>query len=271
MGTTAIAKRLDHDLGPLLDTMRGPVPRSLLCYWCAAETGGDQFAVSTDKVLIEVGLSQAPLARARALKADPFDLVGGAWLHCYEANADHKRWSQVGRGRDILYLMLLDYSIGGGATRHVVSLTEHYRGRGDTIEARAKWIALNVDLSLPPHVHYWGRQSGELVAKRLVKQGDRLDAAAKIGTLDAPVACEPPTAPPEGVPPFPTDLVPMAKVCANREASPDEHRSAWERVRAYAKRRRNAERMSKAPIVWRAARLLSRWGTLIAPRGFVGP
>jgi hypothetical protein len=121
--------------GAMLDAYRAEVPRGLLAIWITKEAGWDRFALSKDPVLIECGMSQAPLATCRKLDADPFDLETGLWLAGREAVADARQWShatdECGNpecwvewvtppGRALWWLTQMPYSIGDGAIDHVL-------------------------------------------------------------------------------------------------------------------------------------------------------
>lgn len=260
MSSMSLARAVDARYGELLDTMRGGVPRAVLSTWIAAETGGDRYCVSRDPVLIECGLSQAPIARAAARDADPFDVASAIWLACVEAQDDARKWAlhtpEVAvRKRDLLYVVLLDYSVGSGATKHLLAMAEAYRERAATIEGRIRWVGQSIDLSASPHTGYWGRQSGALIAKRIEKKSRWLDRAADLGPFDGASGPMPPPTRPGDAAPFPGAL---SRCVLDRKASTDDHRAAWMRARAYARARRRAAGAAKAPIIWRVSRFMSR-------------
>lgn len=274
MSVTSIAKRVQHQWGLLLDRFRGAVPRSVLCDWIARETGGDRFAVSRDPVLIEVGLSQAPLARARALGCDPFDHVGACWLAGYEAVADAKRWTRTladeGNGRwldkadrNLWYVCQMDYSVGTRGLGHFLRgaiLTAEKAGRIPSdlgLMNEAISFVCSIDLSRPPHRAFIGRQSPEIVVKRFLKHRDWIKAAEKIGPVDgAPPGWDPPDSPPEGVQPFPTALLSAALTCADKSATAEEHARAHADVKAYAIARRRREGAVPPPAMYKIASFL---------------
>lgn len=241
----------DERHGELIERYRGVVPRSLLVVQMAIESLGDPFAVSKDPVLIEVGLSQAPIARAWRLDVDPFDVEGGIWLGCVEANADAERYRAFVPGisaADTWYLMLLDYSIGTKAVEHVVRATqawvERRRTRGIApagLLADIPAWAKTTDLALPQHARHWGRQSPEVIGMRIRRQVTRLSWARALGPVDGPsyVANPPPPATrPPALPAFPAELVPAARIAANPRATSEQHAMAHAEVRAYARKRR---------------------------------
>lgn len=242
--------------GHAMDAWRGPVPAPLLAYWAACETGGDRLAVSRDPVLIECGLSQAPLARCLALDVDPFDDDAGVWLLCYEAVQDHSYWSRyLTAPRDVLYWMLLDYSLGRRGARQVLMLCESLAAtHGASREAQALWLAGHVDLDRHGK---WGRVDGAKVARRLRKQSERLDAAAMLGPLDGPPGGSP-TPRPDGLQRLPRAIRSPALVCASNVAPPDVRARALQEVRDYVRQRRRREFRPTATLAWRGRRLLDR-------------
>ena len=237
--------------GELIDRYRGVVPRSLLVVQMALESRGNPFAVSKDPVLIEVGLSQAPIARAWRLDVDPFDVEGAIWLGCVEANADAERYRAFVPGisaADTWYLMLLDYSIGTKAVEHVVRATqawvERRRARGIALRGLLVDIpawAKATDLALLQYARHWGRQSPEIIGTRIRRQVARLSWARALGPIDGaghapgplPPAPRPPTPPA-----FPADLVPAARISANPRATLERHVEAHAQVKAHARRGR---------------------------------
>jgi hypothetical protein len=241
--------------GEVVDRYRGIVPRSLLVVQMALESRGNPCAVSKDPVLIEVGLSQAPIARAWRMDVDPFDVEGAIWLGCVEANANADRYRAFVPGisaADTWYLMLLDYSIGTKAVEHVVraaqAWVERRRARGITpggLLADIPAWAKAIDLALPQHARHWGRQSPEIIGVRIRRQVTRLSWALALGPIDgaghAPGPLPPPTRPPT-VPAFPADLVPAARISANPRATREQHARAHGEVKAYARKRARAQR-----------------------------
>lgn len=237
--------------GELIERYRGVVPRALLVVQMALESRGDPFAVSKDPVLIEIGLSQAPIARAWRLDVDPFDVEGAIWLGCVEANADAERYRAFVPGisaADTWYLMLLDYSIGTKAVEHVVRAIQAWavrrRTRGiapaDLLADIPAWAKLT-DLALPQHARHWGRQSPEIIGVRIRRQVTRLSWARALGSIDGPgyVANPPPPASRSpALPAFPTALVPVARVAANPRATSEQHARAHAEMKAYVKPRR---------------------------------
>lgn len=250
------AQKLLVECGPLLERWRGQVPASLLAYWSASETGGDRLAVSRDPVLIECGLSQAPLARCLALDVDPFDDDAGVWLLCYEAAQDHDYWARyLTLPRDVLYWILLDYSLGRRAARQVLALCEsRTTACGPGRQEQALWLAGNLDLDA---IGGWGRVSGAKVAKRLREQARRLCAAADLGPLDGQPGGSP-TPRPDGLQRLPRALRSPALVCASNVAPPDVRARALQEVRDYVCQRRSREYQPTATLAWRGRRLLDR-------------
>jgi hypothetical protein len=237
--------------GELIDRYRGVAPRSLLIVQMALESRGDPFAVSKDPVLVEVGLSQAPIARAWRLDVDPFDVEGGIWIGCVEANADAGRYRAFVPGispADTWYLMLLDYSIGTKAVEHVVratqALVERRRTRGIAPRGLLADIpawAKATDLALPQHARHWGRQSPETIEMRIRRQATRLSWARALGPIDGPdyvPGLSPPASRPPALLAFPADLVPAARISANPRTTSEQHAKAHAAVRAYVRKRR---------------------------------
>lgn len=237
--------------GEVIDRYRGVVPRSLLVVQMALESRGDPCAVSKDPVLIEVGLAQAPIARAWRMDVDPFDAEGSIWLGCLEANLDAERYRGLVAGisaADTWYLMLLDYSIGTKAVEHVVraaqAWVERRRARGvppgGLLADIPAWAKVT-DLALPQHARHWGRQSPEIIGVRIRRQVTRLSWARELGPIDGagPASGPLPPAPrPPALPAFPADLVPAARISANPRATSEQHARAHGEVKAYARRRR---------------------------------
>jgi hypothetical protein len=237
--------------GNVIERYRGVVPRSLLVVQMALESRGDPCAVSKDPVLIEVGLSQAPIARAWRMDVDPFDVEGAIWLGCVEADADADRYRAFVPGIsavDTWYLMLLDYSIGTKAVEHVVRATQAWvdgrRARGVApaglladIPAWAKATAL----ALPRHARHWGRQSPEVIGVRIRRQASRLSWARAFGPIEGPdyvAGPPPPSTRPSALPAFPAALVAAARISANPRASWERHLEAHAQVKAHTRRGR---------------------------------
>lgn len=280
MGALDIARKADRVHGPTLERNRGFVPRALLVYWIAQETGWDRLAVSTDRYLIEVGWSQVPLARARDLGADPFDCFGACWIAGLEAIKDAAYWRgettddperhRVGlwllrSDRNLWWVIQMDYSIGTGALRHVLNCAisraeANHRGPADNglLAEVLDWMRVT-DLSLPVHARHWGRQSPEQIVKRIKKHVVWIDESAKLGPLDdAPPGDDPPASRPAWIAPFPQDLVRPANVCAlGQRATKEQHEAAWKAVRAYRDARRKREFAPQAPLGQRVKALLS--------------
>lgn len=237
--------------GDLIDRYRGVVPRSLLVVQMALESRGDPFAVSKDPVLIEVGLSQAPIARAWRLDVDPFDIEGGIWLGCLEANADAERYRALVpdiSAADTWYLMLLDYSIGSKAVAHLVRATQAWVERrrvcgiapGGLLADIPAW-AKAMDLALPRHARHWGRQSPEIIGVRIRRQVTRLSWAGALGPIDGPgnvPGPPPPATRPPALPAFPTALISAVRIAAHPRATSEQHAKAHAEVEAYVRRRR---------------------------------
>lgn len=289
MGALDIARKADPVHGPTLDRWRSFVPRALLLYWIAKETGWDRLAVSSDRYLIEVGWGQLPLARARALGADPFNVFGACWLACVEILHDAAHWRaaesddperrRIGSwllraDRNLWWVVQMDYSIGTGALRHVLNCAisraeANHRTPSDLgLMAEAlDWLRVT-DIALPVHARHWGRQKPEQIAARMRKHKAWTEEAAKLGPIDdAPAGGEPPTERPSFVPPFPAELVRPANVCAlGSRATAEQHEAAWKAVRAYRDKRRRQEfarrvkHTAKAPLAFRAAQLIAAAG-----------
>lgn len=267
MGTVSVARKWNDVHGPTLDRYREFVPRELLAYWICAETGGDRLACSTDPKLVELGWPQAPIARAFQMGMDPFHVFGGLWCACREALDDAAHWRGVGSddlqrqkiGRwlvkadsNLWYVIQMDYSVGTGALRYILSRAiaraeANKRGpedRGLMVEA-IDW-ASTADLAA--HRSHWGRQSPEIILKRILKHRDWIHRAAQLGDLDSADpgdAC--PKSLPAGCPRFPTELVQNAKIAA-RDSTREELKASLADVRGYIRRRRRKEYAPKAPI-----------------------
>ena len=239
--------------GELIDRYRRVVPQSLLVVQMALESRSDPFAVSKDLVLIEVGLAQAPIARAWRMDVDPFDAEGAIWLGCVEANADAERYRACVPGispTDTWYLMLLDYSIGTKAVEHVVRATQAWVERRRTRGIAPAGLLVDIptwakatDLALPQHARHWGRQSPEVIGVRIRRQVTRLSWARAVGPIDGPSYSSgplPPTTRPPALPAFPADLVAAARISANPRATSEQHARAHAEVRACVRKRRRA-------------------------------
>jgi len=282
MGTLQIARAWVEVHGPTLDRYRSFVPRDLLAYWICAETAGDRLAVSTDKKLVEMGWPQAPIARARRMDVDPFHTYGGLWCACLEALEDAAHWRAAGSddlqrqkiGRwlarsdsNLWWVIQMDYSIGTGALRWVLQRAiarAETQGRGPDnrgLMAEAIDWGERTDLGSEQNRGHWGRQSPEIILKRLLKHRVWIVEAAKMGPLDdAPAGAEPTERRPDNAPEFPAELIPNAKIAA-RDSTQEDLTASWRGVLRYRNKRREREYAPKAPLVKRfttAAQSLAR-------------
>lgn len=279
--------RLTMDL--LLTMIRrwnGLVPAVVIAELIRRETGLNVYAVSFDKVLVEVGLSQAPLWRAWRLNADPFDLETAVWIACREAVDDALRWEsavremtdEMGGGptaanwaqrdRGLWYLCHLDYSVGSSALRHILRCTIRRaesagrdpddRGLMDEVVGWAE----ATDLSLPVHSRWWGRQTPKQILDRVRKHKRWILEEARLDDIDRDAGGpEPPMVRPDDLRPFPPELVPAARLCGvpvRGEQAAANH----ERVRQYARARaRGGPHEARLPTLARLRNLI------VVPRG----
>lgn len=249
----------------------GIVPPSIIATLIYSETGGDRFAVSRDPVLIECGLSQAPLYRFADEDLDPFDAEGGIWLRCRDFNAD-AAWlmDEYGRifyepSRSLWLGCVLRYSIGKRSLEKVIASVEAWRRArlakdlvvGPDFEADcAAWAKTDL-----PHRIQWGRQSSQKIAERVggKKHRRRLDVAEAIDGLRSGCFGSPPATRPAHMPDLPRELDGPCLVArkAYRQTSA-ENAANLARVRAYATQARRRARASKAPLTWRVGKALAR-------------
>jgi hypothetical protein len=155
-------------------------------------------------------------------------------------------------GRDLWFCVLLRYSVGKGALHHVLDAVE-MRIAGKVRDGRpvgtvtaeiGEW-ARRTDLSLPPHIRYWGRQLPAKILERLQgkKHLRRIDAAAVVGCIEGPqyvVGPEPPERRPPGAPPFPSALVHAAQVLGNSDSADAACEAAWHQLDVYVRQERRA-------------------------------
>lgn len=278
MGIVDVARKAKKAHGPTLDRFRSFVPLALLLDWIARETNWFRFSVSRDPVLIEVGWSQAPLARAWQADVDPFDAVGACWLACREAIDDGLFWQGGGvrrgedpetwqedlaawlakPGPDLWYCVQMDYSVGSGAFRRILRSTLQRakaagRGPGGAgLMAEVLDWERNTDLAAPALARAWGRQSPAIISKRIRKHAVWVAQSAELGPLDGPPGGTPPQSRPDGVPGFPAALVEAARVCARagKGATREEHAAAHADVKAYASARARAEMGRVKGLYW---------------------
>ena len=292
MGAISVARAADKAHGPTLDLYRGFVPRALLLHWAAKETGWDRLAVSVDKRIIEVGLPQAPLARAWKTGkdgVDPFNVYGACYLMGREALDDADYWIAAGtddperrriarwlpkRDRNLWYACEMDYSIGTGGCRKVFGSAVAWAeasGRGPYdrgLMAEVLDWADRTDLDALAVRGYFGRQSGSKVKSRIDKHAEWVRDAAEVGPIDdAPEGGYPTEEPPrDKVPPFPPELKPAAMVVNQRDAGDDDCLRSWQAVRAYAKARRRREYMPRERMVSRAKSWIAESRPVDEPR-----
>ena len=261
------AKRAEQAHGPTIEAWRGRIPLAIILYIIAKETDWYRFAVSIDKVIVELSWAQVPAWRAWRMNADPFHTYGALWIACYEflKDADHwqdlqatkngkpdlerraiARWLASG-GPDLLYAIQMDYSVGTRAWGHIahaaISRAEYSKrtreSRGLVAEV-LDW-AHNTDLSLPRHTENFGRQPWQIILKRIEKHDLWTREAAKVGPLDGPAGGDCPKERPSFVPVFPRELVHVARVCGDTDATSEQHFSAWNDARDYARARAKKE------------------------------
>jgi hypothetical protein len=251
--------------GQMIDAYRAEVPRGLLAIWITREAGWDRLITSHDEVLIEAGNAQCPLATCRTLDADPFDLETGLWLAGREAVADARylqsrpdiaEWVTP-PGRALWWICQMPYSIGEGALNRVLTCSiARAMAQGRTAQnfgllpAVLDWLSV-ADLDSPHHKRFWGRQSGDVIRERCLKHMRWLDEAEQVSPLDGLPGGEPSMARPSNLLPFPRELTHEADVCADRDATKEQHHRAWVSVQAYCANRRKLESIKPAPLVHR--------------------
>jgi hypothetical protein len=289
---TEHTRRILDLTGGWIRLYRGDCPETFIAALMASEVGSAWtragcFAVSNDKVIIELGDSQEPIAVCHAENVNPFSWQGGTWLRCHRSHED-ARWlrglraqcPQCGKvqtstvqrsewecdcgrkfssgwpvlfpvlGADLWFAVLLRYSVGKGALRHVLDAVQMWRAirarRGQPIgtvtQDIGRW-ANGTDLSLSPHLRYWGRQSPAKILERLTgkKHLRRIAVAEQLGVIEGSTY-EPGRPPPEqrpaGAETFPAALVRSAVISANPLSTKVEHEAAWNEAKAYARSER---------------------------------
>jgi len=269
-----------------VDKLRGPTPAGVIEAIIVGETGGDRFSLASDVNLDETGWSSEPLFIAFKYDVDPCDKVGGIWLRCLvtgndamdllekQKKAEHPLLTTT--NRDLWYCTILAYSVGKGALRHVLECVGmvyptwlvEAGAAGLSVEAAISRWAKMTDLSLPTHRHHWGRQSPALIFHRLTgpKHGEWLDVAEKLSPLDGPAGPVTPRQRPAGVPPFPEELVGIAKYLLFAGATKAQLKAKAKELRRYLNRRRRAENAPKAPLVFRIRRFFERGRTVSGRR-----
>jgi len=241
---------VDRVLGNLLREYQGPyIPIRMLLRLIAAE--GRRDGLSDDFVLCEVGWASVPLAVAYRYNVDPFDDASAAWLAVQEAEHDAEHYLDLfdtfaDDRADLVWLVLLDYSIGTRAAEFVVRAVEEWWDR--TYDEQTKPTTFRDSAcewtQKASHVQererrYYGRQTCATVYARICKNADRV---RQIYELPVSLEGTPHTAAAVRmdlrVLPFPhsKELRRAAKIC-NRQATPEEHLSAWKMVRRYIDRR----------------------------------
>jgi hypothetical protein len=261
----------------LVEVYRGEVPAGLVGALIVSETGkedGGDWSVSADHDLVESGRSQEPLFVAWRHCIDPFNREAGIWLRC-KVFLDDARWLRKDYpglfrelGRDLWWGVLLRYSIGKSALRHVIECTTARMRRHAAeglpvnafVEEAIAW-AKRTDLALPQHKRFWGKQSPAKILERITggKHLRRLDVAQALGGLTPMPGGEPPAEAPPHLPIFPSKLVGAARVGADPDASHEDRYAAWQVTRAYAKRERAAARAKQPGILFRALRTIEVW------------
>lgn len=253
---------------------RGHVPLGLGAGLMVSETGaepGGDFAVSIDRHLGESGRSQAPIYRLREAGIDPFHVEAGIWFRFRDLLRDaawlRDEWPTLfaNGGRDMWFCAVLRYSIGKGALRHVIAETLkrvlNKRATGKPvrgfIEEMGEW-ATKTDLDARTHSRFWGRQSGSKIRDRVQgkKHLARLDVAEAIGPLDGPAGGNCAATTPDRFPPFPPELIQVARVMKDQDSTDAQREIVWKTLKAYARARLRQSRVKPAPLVVRAARWL---------------
>jgi hypothetical protein len=292
---TEHTRRILDLTGGWIRLYRGDCPETFIAALMASEVGSAWtragcFAVSNDKVIIELDESQEPITVFHAENLAPFSWQGGTWLRCHRSHEDarwlrglraqcpkcgHVQTSTIQRGEweclnhdepvhfssgwpvlfpslnaDLWFCVLLRYSVGKGALRHVLDAVQMWRAcrvrKGQkigTVTADIGRWANGTDLSLPPHVKYWGRQSPAKIVERLSgkKHLRRIAVAEQLGVIEGAnyqPGREPPETRPSGCAPFPAALVRSAVISANPLSTAAEHAAAWQVVKDYARRER---------------------------------
>jgi len=274
MGLEDDVRAFDQTNRATVDKLRGPAPAGLIEAIIIGETCGDRFSLASDAALDETGLSSEPLYIAWKNDVDPCDTVGGIWLRCLCTGRDgmelldHHKDLFVAPCRDLWFCTILAYSIGKGALAHVLGCVERlYPTRAAVLEAGFPSVeaaiiawAKRTDLSLPVHRHHWGRQSPALILHRITGPKHRtwLDVAAKLSPLDGPAGPVTPKQRPGGVPPFPDEIVGIAKYLLFAGATKEQLKAKAKELRRYLNRRRRQANAPKAPLLFRIRRFLER-------------
>jgi hypothetical protein len=276
VGLLEDVQEFDRAQRATVDKLRGCCPAGLVEAIIIGETGGDRFSLASDVHLDETGWSSEPLFIAMRHDVDPCDRVGGIWLRCLVTGNDAMGLLEEQKklpapllttpNRDLWYCTILAYSIGKGALRHVLECV----GRsyeGPSVEAAIGRWAKATDLSLPVHRHHWGRQPPALIYHRITgpKHAEWLDVAAKLSPLDGPPGPVCPKQRPAGVPPFPEELVGIAKYLLFAGATDEQLKAKARELRRYLKRRRAQAAAPKAPLIFRVRKFFER-GAAISGR-----
>lgn len=256
--------------GKVVDLYRGILPRSFVIVEFALETGMDQYAIASDKVLTESGKAGVELVRYFDHDIDPFDGEASIWLGCHDLIEDAQRYiARIGEAdlADVWYLVYLDFSIGTPAVKHVLSVVQALPATPEPLRTRILAWSESPDFLSVHHAKYWGRQSPGLVQKRIRKQLDRLRWAAKLGPISGAgytPGPPPPTDRPATEPRFPDALREIArkkKALPLTGGTPEEkariaaaHAALHDEVVRYRNRRR---RKDPAYVPWKVR--LSRW------------
>ncbi len=179
----------DSEIGGTVDLFRGLIPRPIAVVEFALESGIDPYMLAGDEVISEMGIPGVEVARYFNHNVDPCDRRASIWLGCSDLIEDATRYVNLlgaARIEDIWYLCFLDFSIGTGAVRHVLSVVGVASDGGRSVMDRAVAWSKTDDFDRPVHKPFWGRQGPELVRKRISKQRQRILWAREMGPLSEP-------------------------------------------------------------------------------------
>jgi len=238
-----------------------------------AESGGypgGQYIVASDARICESGYSQEPLYSALKYNVNPFDSLGAIWLRCVNTNDDARallvEFDGIvpKNGRDLWYCVMIRYSIGRGAVRHVLRCVAAQAARSDppvSLEMSIVEWANKTNLALPTHIQHWGRQTPAQIKMRLTSSGhrNRLTVAASFSPLDGPPGHDPTPERPAQAGAFPLALVRAAKILLRTKpkSTTDECKAVRAEVVAFARNLRRQVNAPKPPKLWRVMNYFS--------------